>query len=569
MKTVIIYAEGLNFDFIRFLDEKKLIPYISDLFQNGSLCNIENSIPNEHTLSYTSFLSGMNPAESGYFGYIQWNEELRRPENNEHKVINSLWNIKRYYPSIDIESVFSEEGLFVLGGYHNFPANLSPFPTIATSNHDVDGFNTPVVVTSRIEGTEVNDGGLTVGTRIGNLRTSFQLKGPDNTRADIKVEVSPDEDMCRVMCGKSSVYARRGELSEPLHITYKGKTKRIHAYSQLYLQTLTPHFKLFLSPLSFNLGKQYIHNTKPKRLGKRLEKTLQSIILSDPEQVLRAYDNDMIDENGSLQLIMRELSEYERLLIEILEYEDYPGLKNSNTIVINIPALDAPAHTFGPKEDIDNPLVNTYRRFDWLLGWVMSRLDEDDSLFIISDTGHSEFTHNVNINKLLYDERYLILEGVNKIPYRGITDFWKMIDWHKTRAFSTGGGAVYINREHREVKSGRDYESLVDRLIKLLSNYRINDESPFEEIIRKREVYTGEYFINAPDILLTMSDGYVNTYRDSIEIRREVVMKNESNWRYEHISRDCPGFALSSREGVFRGEYRMEDVGRVIGGVVS
>jgi hypothetical protein len=564
MKNLIIFAEGINLKYINQLIDLNLLPYTQELFKIGSFANVKNCFPNEHSLSYTTFLTGKNPAETGFFGDIKWNSDTKKPQNDTISIINSLFNKSKLYPSLDIIPSFNMDKTFLIGGYHNFPANYSRCPTINTNGVDcVKNFNIPILLTSSIEDIDYTESGLLIEIRIGNLKGSCSIEGPYNTIARLKVEVIPDENRCNVINAKQSTSIKIGEVSEPFPIVFKNKTTRIYGYTSISLLSLTPHFNLFLSPITFQFRKQSIKMSKPSKLGKILYNKIGPSIFSNPRQIAKAYVEGMIDFNTAEQYLHKQLDLYEKLIFEILEYKDKLSLNEIETIIIDIPTLDAIGHiiSFNDVAKDNNSLIRLYHHFDQLIGYIKTRLDENERFFLISDTGHKQFNYSISLNKFFYDTGYLMLNDIERIPYKGLENFWKYINWQRSIAFSTGGGKIYINKANPEFKYGNKYENLIDKVINNLMNLG-NDIDL--EITRNRDVYTGEFFHHAPDILFRTKNGYINQYTDAWTIPRKTIMKNETNWKYEHISQESDGFILSPTPGMFKGDYKFEDLSILI-----
>lgn len=89
-----------------------------------------------------------------------------------------------------------------------------------------------------------------------------------------------------------------------------------------------------------------------------------------------------------------------------------------------------------------------------------------------------------------------------------ISEVYQSIDWSRTKAFGVGEiGDIYINLKGREpqgiVEPGQEYETVRDEIIARLR--QIADPETGQQIdiriFKKEEVYQGQYFNSAPDIL--------------------------------------------------------------------
>ncbi|HEY5984612.1 MAG TPA: hypothetical protein VIU38_14195, partial [Anaerolineales bacterium] len=99
---------------------------------------------------------------------------------------------------------------------------------------------------------------------------------------------------------------------------------------------------------------------------------------------------------------------------------------------------------------------------------------------------------------------------------RRLTSYWKMseYDWSSTRAFallSDTEGWVRINLKGREaagiVEPGAEYEALCNEIAEGLTTYVDADsgEALVKEIVRPRDVYSGERLVDLPDLIVVWS----------------------------------------------------------------
>ncbi|RJP25485.1 MAG: hypothetical protein C4520_02460 [Candidatus Abyssobacteria bacterium SURF_5] len=194
-------------------------------------------------------------------------------------------------------------------------------------------------------------------------------------------------------------------------------------------------------------------------------------------------------------------------------------------------------------------IETSYELVDDLIGDIISTLDEDTSVIIMSDHGFGPIHEKFYVNRWLRDEGLLVLKKggsfrlsplralrnflvgplMRKIlgerivgmlsrirarnlkflkPARDATEAPPVIDWTRTRAYSswTGGEEViYLNVKGREpegiVASGEEYERLRDEIIRKLQNLRDHDgERVVEKAYRREEIYAGPCMELAPDI---------------------------------------------------------------------
>jgi len=215
-------------------------------------------------------------------------------------------------------------------------------------------------------------------------------------------------------------------------------------------------------------------------------------------------------------------------------------------IVFN--CLDKIQHKFWKFMDIEDPLYHStmaeklrprlfgvYRQVDQIIKYIVKKLNEDTTLFIISDHGFGPLQKRVFINnwlkqqKLLsvkkhraYLRKILSLMDLKKFQFSkfGIgvnTDYPvdSMIDYPKTFFYSSDvyEQGIYFNSQAKKAKSGQiryeDEMQKIEAKIKALTDPESGDG--FVDEVRRREtVYWGPHVKQAPDLLLKMQNyGYL------------------------------------------------------------
>lgn len=195
----------------------------------------------------------------------------------------------------------------------------------------------------------------------------------------------------------------------------------------------------------------------------------------------------------------------------------------------------------GPANKFGNLIEIAYELADDLLGKIKASLDEDTILIVLSDHGFGPISYKFYINKWLIDNGFLRLKKGVRFTFsskRFLTNIlkrssfirrsrevlhaltrdhpesgggyalYRLIDWSKTKAFSSFSGGeeiIYINLKRREpmgiVKPGREYEELRDDIISRLYNVKdYEGRSIIEKAYKREDIYNGEYLCLAPDI---------------------------------------------------------------------
>jgi predicted AlkP superfamily phosphohydrolase/phosphomutase len=142
---------------------------------------------------------------------------------------------------------------------------------------------------------------------------------------------------------------------------------------------------------------------------------------------------------------------------------------------------------------------------DEIIDEVVSELDENTLLMMLSDHGFCGVKTEVNLNVWLQQEGLLRFQTNSPKSLEEIDG--------RSKAYSLIPGRVYINLKGREprgsVEPGAEFESVCEDLIARLLALRGPDGEPVIERVEKREALYGEDCASlAPDLVALARYGY-------------------------------------------------------------
>ena len=149
---------------------------------------------------------------------------------------------------------------------------------------------------------------------------------------------------------------------------------------------------------------------------------------------------------------------------------------------------------------------DVYHRIDEAIGQVVKRLNDDDTLMMMSDHGFCSIRREVFYNRWLADAGYLRYAHT---PAKKIEEMDP-----STVAYALDPARIFINLEGREkfgrVAPGAAYERVREEIIQALSEFTLPDtgEKPVARAYRREELYSGPYLDQAADIIVAPVDGY-------------------------------------------------------------
>jgi len=211
------------------------------------------------------------------------------------------------------------------------------------------------------------------------------------------------------------------------------------------------------------------------------------------------------DRDKFLEDLYYTLEKREEAMNYFMEREEW------DFFMLQIMETDRLHHFLWEEMEQDDPkyapaFLKLYHKLDALLGRLYDRLAEDTTLVVMSDHGFTLMKKEVFINRWLEDHGWL---SFTKDPPESLADIHP-----ESKAYSMDPGRIFINLRDREplgsVDPGKEYETLRNQLVESLSGLTDPDsgEPMIERVYRREEIYAGECFPQAPDLVAMPHRGY-------------------------------------------------------------
>lgn len=172
--------------------------------------------------------------------------------------------------------------------------------------------------------------------------------------------------------------------------------------------------------------------------------------------------------------------------------------------------FDREHHLYKPGNRFENAIIDYYKYLDLEIGEILSLLDKDTMVMVVSDHGAKRMKGAFCINEWLIKEGYLKLKDH---PRSAKSLEETHVDWSRTIAWAWGGyyARIFINvkgRERNGVIDPRDYESIRDELKEEIKKIRgPNGERWNTKAYKPEELYP-ECNGNPPDLIVYLDDLY-------------------------------------------------------------
>lgn len=347
---------------------------------------------------------------------------------------------------------------------------------------------------------------------------------------------------------------------------------RVHGMTQLLLLEAGDELRLYASPVNWTPDNPPVPISSPSGFAGRLARSVGPYRTLGWAEATWPLNEERIDEATFMDDLYRAFDDRAQVIISRVaagEWDLLVGVIESTDRVQHMmwrfmddrhPMYDAAlAAKFG------DSIERIYRRADMFVGDVLERLEPGTTLLVLSDHGFHSWRKAVNLNTWLVQNGYMVLEGQQPADktlddlFSGGT-FWENVDWTRTRAYAMGIGQIYVNLRGREsggtVSPGAEADALLASLsTALLAMTDPEDGSAIVRSVYKgREIYSGPYIHEAPDLQVGMHEGYRVSWQTTLGGAPEgLVYPNMKKWSGDH-----GGYDFSITAGVLITNRRLE-----------
>ena len=586
-KLVILGLDGLEPSLAEKYMAEGRLPNLARLKDEGTYARLRTTTPAISPVAWSSFMTGSEPSKHNIFDFLSRDPKTYLPTLSSahiggpkrtlsigrYAVPLSKPEIRGLRRSVPFWKLLGEAGIF--STVLRVPIT---FPPEKFAGHLLSGMCAPdlkgsqgtfAFYTTDTSKVEKKEGGVAIPVEVRGDRVETFISGPENSllkqpaevRLPMTIELDRVRDEAVVSVSGQRFRLRRNAFSPWVRLTFRpGLGIKVKAIARFYVSSLAPHFEMYLTPLNIDPEKPALPISHPFIYSVYLSKLLGSFITLGEANDTWALNEGALSEAAFLDLTYSNHAEWEAMLFNAL------AKTRRGAVVCVFETTDSIQHMFwryldethpalvrGPR-DMDREVIDDlYARMDDLVGRVRKTLGPKDALLVMSDHGFTSFRRGVNLNSWLYLNGYLGL----KAGLKESGEWFRDVDWTRTRAYGLGLGGIYINQEGREaqgvVPPGEPTRALKAELIGRLSGLRDDDrrETAVTEVHDRDRIYAGPYKDNAPDLIVGYNQGYRASW-DSVtgKVNGTVFDDNIKAWSGDHCidPRHVPGvFFFSGR----------------------
>lgn len=576
----------------RFMAEGKL-PNFQALAEEGCYHRLASTFPSVSPVAWSSFSTGTHPAKHNIFDFLDRDRRTYLPMLSSTRIggprwVLSIgkWRIPFGKPSIRLLrrskpfwTILGEHGIWstILRVPITFPPDRFHGAQLAAMCvPDLLGTQgTFTLFSTRPAADRFKEGGRRVRLEpvVGSKNGIYtaRLEGPDNELLEskpvlsvpVRIEVGPDSDRAMVKLHSETCELVVGELSEWIEVHFRAAPGiKVRGMCRVMLTELQPHVSLYVTPIHLDPEKPAMPISHPGYYATYLAKKFGRFATLGLAEDTWALNEGVIDDGAFLSMTYDIDREREEQFFGALDR------LRSGALVCVFDATDRIQHMFwryleeghpaasatnggGPPEHAD-AIEALYRHNDAMLGRIREKLQDGDLLIVLSDHGFSSFRRGVNLNAWLHANGYLALkEGGD-----GSAEWFRDVDWSRTKAYALGLTGLYLNLEGREahgtVPRGEGEAALKRELIDKLTGLEDPErgDTAIRELFDTSALYSGPYLEAAPDLLVGYNAGYRISWDGATGVvDRPVLEDNVKAWSGDHCidPRLVPGVLFCNR----------------------
>jgi predicted AlkP superfamily phosphohydrolase/phosphomutase len=568
-RVIILGLDGLEPTITERLMAEGRLPNLQRLAKQGHYGHLQSTYPSISPVAWSTFATGVCAGGHNIFDFLSRDKKSYLPELSSSSVgeAKRVLALGKYQIPIGkpiIKFLRRSQSFWKILGDHGIFSHVLRVP-ISFPPEKLNGALLSAMCTPDIRGTQgefsyyatdrsVNPqmigGQTTVVERRGKTIESF-IKGPQNSilkeKTDLKcpfVVTLVDNQRVDIKFSNGKHRLKIGEYSDWLELEFKaGLGIKVRGIARFLVKSIEPEFKLYVTPINIDPEKPALPISYPFFYSVYLAKLFGKYATLGLAEDTWALNEQVIDDDDFLTQSYLIHEEREKQFMHALD-----NTKQGLCAVV-VDATDRIQHMFFRYLEDGHPALNghdvkkyanvideLYMKMDNLVGRTMAKTNDGDVLFVISDHGFKSFRRGINLNSWLHQNDYLALKEGGESG-----DYFKNVDWSRTKAYAIGLAGIYLNQKGREAKGivnpGDEVKQLKRELIAKLSGLKDaeRNEAGIVEAFDSQKVYKGPYTSNGPDILIGYNVGYRISWDGATGKVTDVVFEdNKKAWSGDH-----------------------------------
>ena len=585
-RVVILGLDGQDPKLTEQFMKGGLLPNLSRLREQGTFLTLQTTLLAESPVAWTSFQTGCNPGKHRIFDFLVPNRKSYLPELSSAKVSPSrrtlaIGRIRIPLGKPIIQGNRKSQPFWKILGAHGIFSTILRVP-ITFPPEKFNGVMLSAMSVPDLKGTQGTyyyfssdplervqlASGERVPVELNNGTARGVIPGPENTlrraggemRMPFEVKVGTNGLAAELKLADRTYTLKLREYTPWIPLEFRaGLGVRVRGIVRFYLVEASPHIKLYMTPINIDPERPALPISYPFTYAIYLAKTQGRYSTLGLAEDTSALNENVVDEDAFLAQTYLIHQERERMFFDALQKT------TRGAVVCVFDITDRLQHMFFRHLDRSHPanvgrdvtkhhdaIKKLYREMDSLVGRTMSLLNDETVLIVMSDHGFKAFRRGVNLNSWLHQNGFL---AVKHEPTGA--DMFQDVDWANTKAYAVGFGGIYLNVAGREAKGTVPPGEAAERVKREIREglRRLYDEKegvhPVKEVYDSKEVYTGPYVSDAPDLIVGFRPGHRVAWGSVTGgISHEIIEDNDRSWSGDHNFNppDVPGMFFCNRK---------------------
>lgn len=561
-RSIVLGLDGLDpRRALRLMTEGRL-PHLAGLAKNGYFSELATTNPPLSPVAWSSFATGTNPAKHAIYDFLSRGSDRYTPTFSLAQIeeaADGKMRIRLLRKSRPFWNLLGEAGIFstILRVPGTFPPE--PFHGIILAGQGIpdlrgtQGTGT-LIIEEAVDSPGTGSCRCVIAEREGMMiRTS--LPGPvlrgEESHLPLTLKLDPDQQVAMARIGKNVIELKQGCFSEWITLTFRNGRQQTQGIVRLLLISVAPEFKLYVSPIHADPKRPAFPISHPRWYSHYLAMLHGPFGTLGLAEDTTAFETGILAANTFLKQAYDLQEERERIFLESLR-------KNLHGLTVGVFDLaDRVQHMFmdrdsGVAANPDTAVIDAaYEHFDRLVGKVKTLIDDKTVLFVVSDHGFTHIRRLIHLNSWLQEAGFLAIKpGSDK---RG---FLHEVDWTGTRAFGLGLNGLHLNVKGRDplgIVPSDDLMPLAREIAARLKDLRDPEtgERAVHDVIITREVYTGPYLDEGPDLIIGWKTGYRTAWDSATGgVEGPIFADNARRWSGDHAvaANLVPGVLFCNRQ---------------------
>lgn len=582
-KVIVIGLDGFEPKIVERMFDKGALPNLARLRKQGGFSRIKTTYPAQTPVAWSTFATGMNPGGHGIFDFIRRDPKtylpdlsMTRYEQKSAYLPPKAVNLRRGTPLWELLSTAGLPSSIVRFPCTYPPDNIRGRMLAGMGVPDLrGGLGTSTFYTSDQAVTAgESESVLEVQPDASGLLATY-LIGPRNpkTRSDFRFDISIQVDAAAKKVSilsegqPKSLEVREGQWSDWLKVKFKtGLLQSVKGMVRFHLVQAAPVFELYASPINFDPDAPMFPISHPPEYARELAARIGTFYTTGMVEDHGGLNNGRLNEAAYLDQCESALREREKMMLYELDHHEegfffclFDTPDRVQHMFWRFGEEEHPANHGHTSPEMTGVVEEHYRACDEIVGKALEYADDETLFVALSDHGMNSFQRGVHLNTWLHHNGLLTLKNGN-IPGSDAGDFFRNVDWSRTKAYALGLSGIYLNlkgREEQGIVEPDEAEVLKASIVKGLSGLPdpVRGKPAVRDVATREQVYNGAYAHESPDLLVNFSEGYRVSWDTALGgVPEGHFEDNEKKWGGDHIIDPClvPGVLFMNRP--FQGE---------------